>query len=126
MDYIEIFFWLVISSTTEFIFKVYELCVDNQFIHPYLHRGLMKYNIHCKLCRCARLTLLRSCLQHFRSRYEHPEEVNQANGEHHNRVNPRRSKLGIAENGEFKEQPDERQNDNWPLPGSQAKSMRLR
>src|SRR6266849_202663 len=79
-----------------------------------------------KLCRCTRLTLLRSCLQHFGSRYEHPEEVNQANGEHHNRVNPRRSKLGIAENGKFKEQPDERQNDNWPFPGSQAKSMRLR
>src|SRR2546425_3163976 len=61
-------------------------------------------------CFCStwyiRLTLLRRCSQYPRARYQHVYEVDQAEADHDERVEPGLSKGRIAEDGQLEEQPD--------------------
>src|SRR5581483_6505106 len=50
----------------------------------------------------------------------------QAEAEHDQRIDPRRAKRAVAEDGEFKEQPYYRENNDGPLVGSQLETVRFR
>ncbi len=67
---------------------------------------------------------LRWYLQHLRSRDPHPDEVDQANSEHDQRVKPWRGKRRcITEDGKLKKQPDNRENDDRPLKNPQTEAL---